>query len=159
MVTPLQLAHVYATIGGYGIERPLSITRIDPPVIGTRVMPEAIVHEVEHMMESVALPVRDYRIAVKTGTAKKIGPDGKYIDKYVAYTAGVAPASHPKYALVVVINDPSNGKYYGGAVSAPVFSQIMGDVLRLENVMPDGMPQGSENLIVMHSGEDTTPVL
>lgn len=82
MVTPLQLAHVYATIGGFGIERPLSITRIDPPVIGTQVMPESIVHEVEHMMESVALPggggtkaaVRDYRIAVKTGTAKKSVP-------------------------------------------------------------------------------------
>ena len=103
MVTSLQLAHVYATIGGFGIARPLSITRIDPPVMGTRVMPESIVHSVEHMMESVALPggggtkaaVRDYRVAVKTGTAKKIGPDGKYIDKYVAYTAGVAPASRP----------------------------------------------------------------
>ena len=42
MVTPLQLAHVYATIGSYGIERPLSITRIDPPVIGKRVMPEEL---------------------------------------------------------------------------------------------------------------------
>lgn len=61
MVTPLQLAHVYATIGGFGIERPLSITRIDPPVIGTRVMPENIVHSVEHMMESVALPGRRYQ--------------------------------------------------------------------------------------------------
>lgn len=68
----------------------------------------------------------------------------------MAYTAGVAPASRPQFALVVVMNDPSNGSYYGGAVSAPVFSQIMGDVLRLENVMPDGMPQGAENLIVMH---------
>jgi len=159
MVTPLQLAHVYATIGGFGISRPLSITRIDPPVIGHRVMPETLVHQVEHMMESVALPggggtkaaVRDYRVAVKTGTAKKIGDDGKYVDKYVAYTAGVAPASNPQFALVVVINEPQNGQYYGGAVSAPVFSQIMGDVLRLENVMPDGLPQGSDNLIVMHT--------
>ncbi|PLK82467.1 peptidoglycan synthase, partial [Klebsiella pneumoniae] len=167
MVTPLQLAHVYATIGGFGIARPLSITRIDPPVMGTRVMPESIVHSVEHMMESVALPggggtkaaVRDYRVAVKTGTAKKIGPDGKYIDKYVAYTAGVAPASRPQFALVVVMNDPSNGSYYGGAVSAPVFSQIMGDVLQLENVMPDGMPQGAENLIVMHDSHPQGPAL
>ncbi|VFS62920.1 Peptidoglycan synthase FtsI precursor [Raoultella planticola] len=77
----------------------------------------------------------------------------------MAYTAGVAPASRPQFALVVVINDPSNGAYYGGAVSAPVFSQIMGDVLRLENVMPDGMPQGSENLIVMHSGDAAPPAL
>jgi cell division protein FtsI (penicillin-binding protein 3) len=167
MVTPLQLAHVYATIGGFGISRPLSITRIDPPVMGHRVMSDEIVHQVEHMMESVALPggggikaaVNDYRVAVKTGTAKKIGPDGKYIDKYIAYTAGVAPASNPKYALVVVINDPENGKYYGGAVAAPVFSQIMGDVLRLENVMPDGIAPGSDNLIVMDHNHALSPPL
>lgn len=167
MVTPLQLAHVYATIGGFGMERPLSITRIDPPVIGHQVMSPEIVHQVEHMMESVALPggggikaaVHDYRVAVKTGTAKKIGPDGKYIDKYIAYTAGVVPASNPQYALVVVINDPQNGDYYGGAVSAPVFSQIMGDVLRLENVMPDGIAPGSDNLIVMHHSNSVAPAL
>lgn len=157
MVTPLQLAHVYATIGSYGLERPLSITRIDPPVIGTQVMPVPIVQEVEHMMESVALPggggvkaaVRDYRVAVKTGTAKKIDDGGNYVDKYVAYTAGVAPASRPVFALAVVINDPQNGAYYGGAVSAPVFSQIMGDVLRIENIKPDGLPADSSHLIVM----------
>ncbi|EGT0652357.1 peptidoglycan glycosyltransferase FtsI [Citrobacter freundii] len=167
MVTPLHLAHVYATIGSFGIYRPLSITRIDPPVIGTRVMPEALVHQVEHMMESVVLPggggtkaaVRDYRVAVKTGTAKKIGDDGKYVDKYVAYTAGVAPASDPKFALVVVINNPQNGAYYGGAVSAPVFSQIMGDVLRLENVKPDGMPADSDHLLVMHGSNVSSPSL
>jgi len=157
IVTPLQLAHVYATIGSYGVERPLSITRIDPPVMGTQVMPTEIVKEVEHMMESVALPggggvkaaVRDYRVAVKTGTAKKIDESGKYVDKYVAYTAGVAPASRPRFALAVVINDPQNGAYYGGAVSAPVFSQIMGDVLRLENIPPDGLAPESSHLIVM----------
>lgn len=158
MVTPLQLAHVYATIGSFGISRPLSITRVDPPVVGQRVMSEVIAHQVEHMMESVALPggggikaaVRGYRVAVKTGTAKKIGDDGKYIDKYIAYTAGVAPASNPRFALVVVINDPENGAYYGGAVSAPVFSQIMSDVLRLENIEPDGLPPGDTNLTVLN---------
>ncbi|UMX83769.1 hypothetical protein MJ561_18615 [Klebsiella pneumoniae] len=88
--------------------------RIDPPVMGTRVMPESV-HSVEHMMESVALPGGGAQSGGtrlpgggKTGTAKKIGPDGKYIDKYVA-TAGVAPASRPQFALVVVMNDPSNG--------------------------------------------------
>ncbi|WP_435955988.1 peptidoglycan glycosyltransferase FtsI [Dryocola sp. BD626] len=167
MVTPLQLAHVYATIGSFGISRPLSITRVDPPVVGSRVMSDRIAHQVEHMMESVALPggggtkaaVRGYRVAVKTGTAKKIGDDGRYIDKYVAYTAGVAPASNPRFALVVVINDPSNGAYYGGAVSAPVFSQIMGDVLRLENVEPDGLPPGDENLVVLNKTNGAAPAL
>ena len=51
---------------------------------------------------------------------------------------------------MVVINDPENGAYYGGAVSAPVFSQIMSDVLRLENIEPDGLPQGDTNLTVLN---------
>ena len=167
MVTPLQLAHVFATIGSFGISRPLSITRVDPPVVGKRVISARIAHQVEHMMESVALPggggtkaaVRGYRVAVKTGTAKKIGDDGKYIDKYIAYTAGVAPASNPRFALAVVINDPSNGAYYGGAVSAPVFSQIMGDVLRLENIEPDGLSPGDERLVLMNKKQEAAPAL
>jgi cell division protein FtsI (penicillin-binding protein 3) len=165
MVTPLQLAHVYATIGSYGIARPLSITRVDPPVEGKRVMSAEITHEVEHMMESVALPggggikaaVHGYRVAIKTGTAKKIGDDGKYVNKYIAYTAGVAPASNPRFALVVVLNNPSNGAYYGGAVAAPVFSQIMGDVLRLENIKPDGLAPGDDNLVVLNKEKSVPP--
>lgn len=81
MVTPLQLARVYATIGSYGVYRPLSITKVDPPVPGERIFPESIVRTVVHMMESVALPggggvkaaIKGYRIAIKTGTAKKSG--------------------------------------------------------------------------------------
>jgi len=156
MVTPLQLARVYATIGSYGINRPLSITKVDPPVAGERVFPENLVKTVMHMMESVALPggggvkaaIKGYRIAIKTGTAKKVGPDGRYVNKYIAYTAGVAPASRPRFALVVVINDPQAGKYYGGAVSAPVFGAIMGGVLRTMNIEPDALPTVDKNELV-----------
>ncbi|WP_409158552.1 peptidoglycan glycosyltransferase FtsI [Pectobacterium sp. B2J-2] len=161
MVTPLQLARVYATIGSFGIYRPLSITKVDPPVPGERVFPEALVRSVVHMMESVALPggggtkaaIKGYRIAIKTGTAKKVGPDGKYINKYIAYTAGVAPASNPRFALVVVINDPQAGKYYGGAVSAPIFGAIMGGVLRTMNIEPDALPTGDKNEFVINREE------
>ncbi|NDL61294.1 peptidoglycan glycosyltransferase FtsI [Acerihabitans arboris] len=161
MVTPLQLARVYATVGSLGILRPLSITKVDPPVAGERVFPEALVRTVVHMMESVALPggggtkaaIKGYRIAIKTGTAKKVGPDGQYINKYIAYTAGVAPASQPRFALVVVINDPQAGKYYGGAVSAPVFGAIMGGVLRTMNVEPDALQTGDKNDMVTNQKE------
>ncbi|AUQ26787.1 peptidoglycan glycosyltransferase FtsI [Dickeya zeae] len=161
MVTPLQLARVYATIGSFGIYRPLSITKVDPPVPGERVFSEQIVRTVVHMMESVALPggggtkaaVKGYRIAIKTGTAKKVGPDGKYINKYIAYTAGVAPASNPRFALVVVINDPQAGKYYGGAVSAPVFGAIMGGVLRTMNIEPDALATGEKSEFVINRKE------
>ncbi|KAA1194960.1 peptidoglycan glycosyltransferase FtsI [Photorhabdus heterorhabditis] len=163
MVTPLQLARVYATIGSLGIYRPLSITKVDPPVPGTRVFPEPVMRTVVHMMESVALPggggtraaIKGYRIAIKTGTAKKLGPDGKYINRYIAYTAGIAPASNPRFALVVVINDPLAGKYYGGAISAPVFGTIMGGVLRIMNVEPDALAAGDKNEFVINKKEDT----
>ncbi|MXP67180.1 peptidoglycan glycosyltransferase FtsI [Pantoea sp. Aalb] len=148
MVTPLQLARVYATIGSYGLTYPMSIIKVDSPVLGKRVFPENIVKTVIHMMESVALPggggikasVKGYRIAIKTGTAKKVNSKGHYINKYIAYTAGIAPVSHPRFALVVVINNPQAGKYYGGTVSAPVFSAIMGKVLRTMNIAPDALP-------------------
>ncbi|MGL9733577.1 MAG: peptidoglycan glycosyltransferase FtsI [Symbiopectobacterium sp.] len=161
MVTPLQLARVYATIGSYGIYRPLSITKVDPPVPGERIFAEPIVRTVVHMMESVALPggggtkaaIKGYRVAIKTGTVKKVGPDGKYINKYIAYTAGITPASNPRFALVVVINDPKAGNYYGGAVSAPVFGAIMSGVLRTMNVKPDALPIGDKNDFMINHKE------
>ncbi|VFP79838.1 Peptidoglycan D,D-transpeptidase FtsI [Candidatus Erwinia haradaeae] len=145
MLTPLQLARVYATFGSYGIYRPLSIIKVNPPVEGKRVFPESIVRTVLHMMESVSLPggsgvkaaIKGYRIAIKTGTVKKVGPNGKFINRYIAYTAGIAPASKPRFALVVIVNDPQAGEYYGGAVSAPIFSAIMGGVLHVMHIKPD----------------------
>lgn len=151
-VTPLQLARAYATLGSFGIYRPVSITKVDPPVIGERVLPEKVTREVVKMMESVAdkgeggakAAVDGYRVAIKTGTAKKTetkkGENGKnitfYVDKYIAYTAGIAPASDPRFALVVLVNDPK-GAYYGGAVSAPLFSKIMGYTLKSYKIKPD----------------------
>lgn len=114
------------------------------------------------MMESVALPggggvkaaIKGHRIAIKP-VREKVGPDGRHINKYIAYTAGVAPASQPRFALVVVLNDPQAGKYYGGAVSAPVFGAIMGGVLRTMNIEPDALTTGDKNEFVINQGEGT----
>ena len=139
--TPLQIARAYATLGSYGIYRPLSITKVDPPVIGQRVFSEKASKEVVGILEKVAIKnkramVEGYRVGVKTGTARKI-ENGHYVNKYVAFTAGLAPISDPRYALVILINDPKAGQYYGGAVSAPVFSSIMGYALRANGIAPD----------------------
>ncbi|STO54604.1 peptidoglycan synthetase FtsI [Canicola haemoglobinophilus] len=139
--TPLQIARAYVTLGSFGIYRPLSITKVDPPVIGQRVFSEKITRDVVNMMEKVAIKnkramVEGYRVGIKTGTAKKI-ENGRYVDKYIAYTAGIAPISNPRYALVVLINDPKGSEYYGGVVSAPIFSNIMGYALRVNNIPPD----------------------
>ena len=142
--TPLQIARAYATLGSYGIYRPLSITKVDPPVIGQRVFSEKASKEVVGILEKVAIKnkramVEGYRVGVKTGTARKI-ENGHYVNKYVAFTAGLAPISDPRYALVILINDPKAGQYYGGAVSAPVFSSIMGYALRANGIAPDAEP-------------------
>lgn len=144
MVTPLQLARAYATIGSYGVYRPISILKINEPVKGQRIVSEKTAKIVVGLMEAVAVSggghkasVPGYSVAVKTGTAKKLGASGKYVNQYIAYTAGIAPASNPRYSLVVIIDNPKAGQYYGGSVSAPIFSRIMGGVLRTMNIKPD----------------------
>lgn len=142
--TPVQIARAYMTLGSFGIYRPLSITKVDPPVIGNRVFSEKITRDVVNIMEKVAIKnkhalVEGYRVAIKTGTAKKI-EKGHYVDKYMAYTAGIAPVTDPRFALVILIDEPKARQYYGGAVSAPVFSAIMGAALRAYNITPDGVP-------------------
>jgi len=81
-----------------------------------------------------------YRVAGKTGTAWKASDSGGYsTDKYMAIFGGVVPASHPRLACVVVIDEPSAGTYYGGEVSAPVFSAVMSGALRLLAIPPDDL--------------------
>ncbi|MGH8180479.1 MAG: peptidoglycan D,D-transpeptidase FtsI family protein, partial [Steroidobacteraceae bacterium] len=144
-VTTLQLAHAYAAVGGLGITRPISFLRVDAPPEGTRVMDPRLCRELIAMMRSVismegtaplaAIP--GYTVSGKTGTAWK-ADDGAYEEHhYVSVFAGVAPASAPRLAAAVFINDPENGIHQGGDVSAPVFSKVIGRALRLMAVAPD----------------------
>jgi cell division protein FtsI (penicillin-binding protein 3) len=144
-VTPLQLAQGYAAIGALGVLRPLTIRHRMQVVPGERVLSEQVARQLIGMMESVVregtgtrAAIPGYRVAGKTGTAlKSNGAGGYFDDRYFAIFGGVAPASNPRLAAVVVIDEPSAGKYYGGEVSAPVFGKVMGGALRLLGVAPD----------------------
>ena len=147
-VTPLQLAQAYAVLGAGGIRRPVSLRKLDAPPAGERVLDEPVTRELVRMMESVVsnegtakrAAVMGYRVAGKTGTAWKASGAGGYsTDKYTAVFGGVVPASNPRLACVVVIDEPSSGIYYGGEVSAPVFSAVMSGALRLLAVPPDDL--------------------
>jgi len=83
--------------------------------------------------------VPGYRIAGKTGTVKKSGAGGYVEDSYLALFAGIAPASNPRFAMVVMIDEPRGEKYYGGAVAAPVFAKVMAGALRMLDVPPDNV--------------------
>ena len=80
-----------------------------------------------------------YRVAGKTGTAWKSSAGGYSTDKYMAVFGGLVPATHPKLATVVVIDEPSGELHQGGHVAAPVFSNVMTGALRLMDVPPDDL--------------------
>jgi cell division protein FtsI (penicillin-binding protein 3) len=144
-VTPLQLAHAYATVGAFGTARPVSFLRLEGPQNGERALDERVCRELVGMLESVVAAegtgklaaIPGYRVAGKTGTAWKATAGGYSTDRYMAVWGGVAPASAPRLAAVVVIDEPSAGQHRGGQVAAPVFSRVVGGALRLLAVAPD----------------------
>jgi cell division protein FtsI (penicillin-binding protein 3) len=147
-VTPLQLAQAYAVIGDHGNMRPISLVGLDQPNEGDQVISEDTAVAVRRMLEEVVRPggtgtkasVDGYRIAGKTGTAWKFAAGGYSEDKYISIFAGLAPASDPRLATVVVIDEPHGELYYGSDVAAPVFADVMTESLRLLAVAPDAMP-------------------
>jgi cell division protein FtsI (penicillin-binding protein 3) len=146
-VTPLQLAQAYAVLGTGGIRRPVSLRRVDTPPEGERVLEPAVVKELVRMMESVVsetgtarrAAVMGYRVSGKTGTAWKAANGGYNATKYMAVFGGLVPASDPRLAAVVVIDEPSAGRFYGGDVAAPVFAEVMSGALRLLAIPPDDL--------------------
>ncbi|GAA3716176.1 peptidoglycan glycosyltransferase FtsI [Oceanisphaera sediminis] len=144
-VTPLQLAQSYAVLANGGVRYPLSIIKRSKPPVGEQVVPKQHADAVLHMLESVIGPggtarkaaIPGYRVAGKTGTSRKAIAGG-YGSDYVGLFAGMAPASNPRLAMVVVMNEPQGDKYYGGDVAAPVFAEVMSGALQLLNIRPDG---------------------
>jgi len=158
-VTPLQLAHAYATLGAGGVSRPVTLRRADQPVAGQRVVDEHVARELLSMMEAVvsqdgtgkSAALAGYRVAGKTGTAWKLSENGYGADgdrKYMATFGGVVPASRPKLAAIVVIDEPGGQLFYAGDVAAPVFANVMAGALRLLGVPPDGLDQLPQSIMV-----------
>lgn len=147
-VTVLQLAHAYAALGNDGWVQPVSLIALDQPKDGRRVVAAETARAVVHMLEEVVMPggtgtkadVAGYRVAGKTGTAWKFAAGGYSEDEYVSIFAGLAPASDPRLAAVVVIDEPHGAFYYGSDVAAPVFADVMSESLRLLAVPPDALP-------------------
>jgi cell division protein FtsI (penicillin-binding protein 3) len=146
-VTPLQLAQAYATIGAGGMHRPVSFRRAQGQVAGERVLPERIARDLVGLLEEAVKPagtgvkaaVPGYRVAGKTGTAWKATAGGYSTDKYLSVFAGVVPASRPRLAVVVMVDEPGGTLYYGGDVAAPVFASVVAGALRLMSVAPDDL--------------------
>ena len=146
-MTPLQLAQAYSVLAGDGLYRPVSLIRVEKPTIARRVVSPETARNVIAMLEHVVseegtglkATVTGYRVAGKTGTARKSGAGGYSDDGHTAVFAGLVPVTAPRLVIVVVVDEPQGGVYYGGDVAAPVFSAVAAGALRILAVPPDGV--------------------
>lgn len=141
----MQLARAYTIFASGGELKPISLLKQNMPVMGQRVISRDTAQAMNRMLEMATKPggtaplaqISGYRVAGKTGTAHKL-IDGQYANKrYISTFVGYAPASNPRLIIAVMIDEPSAGKYFGGAVAAPVFSNVMSGALRILNIPPD----------------------
>ena len=144
-VSLLQLARSYSLFTRDGELLPLSLTRVEGPVIGKSVISAQTARQVRHMLEMAVSPggtapraqIMGYRVGGKTGTAHKQENGGYAAKKYISSFVGFAPVSDPRLVIAVMIDEPSNGQHYGGQVAAPVFASVMAGALRRLEVPPD----------------------
>jgi cell division protein FtsI (penicillin-binding protein 3) len=144
-VSLLQLARAYSIFTSDGELKPVTLVKRETPAAGAPVISAKTARAVRNMLELAVQPggtapraqITGYRVAGKTGTARKIEGKGYVAGKYIASFVGFAPVSAPRLIVAVMIDEPSAGQYYGGAVAAPVFSRVTAEALRLLAVPPD----------------------
>ncbi len=149
-VTAIQLVHAFSALANNGRLAPLTLIKTDKAPQTTQVLPEAVAKTMQGMLQQVIEAPRGvfraqvpaYHVGGKSGTARKtsVGTKGYAENSYRSLFAGFGPMSDPRYAIVVVIDEPTKAGYFGGLVSAPVFSRVMSGTLRLMNVTPDNLP-------------------
>ena len=144
-VSALQLARAYTVFTNDGVLLPVTFLKRDGDVIGKQIISTKTARVMAQMLETVTeqggtatkSQVSGYRISGKTGTAYKL-VNGQYAEnQYLSSFVGYGPSSNPRYIIAVSIDEPSAGKYFGGDVSAPVFSKVMSQALRMSGVLPD----------------------
>ncbi len=144
-VSLFQLAHAYTIFGRDGDLVPVTMFKMNEPAAGVPVIDVRHAKAVRHMLHMVTSPggtaqkaqAMGYSVGGKTGTAHKVEGKGYAAKKYRGVFAGLAPIDAPRIAVAVMIDEPSNGKYFGGDTAAPVFSQTVQQTLRVLGVEPD----------------------
>ena len=148
-VSLFQLAQAYSMVANDGVlvaPTLMRTDRSDAAPASQRLMSAAHAQAVRHMLHLAAGPegtaplaqVEGYTVGGKTGTAHKSeGKKGYAAKRYRSTFVGMAPIDHPRIVVAVSIDEPSNGKYFGGEIAAPIFSRTVGATLRVLGVQPD----------------------
>jgi cell division protein FtsI (penicillin-binding protein 3) len=140
-----QLAQAYTVFARDGEVAPVSLLKRQDKVAGVRVMNAQNAASVRHMLHMVTGPegtapkaqTMGYSVGGKTGTAHKLDGKTYAAKKYRGFFVGLAPIDNPRIVVAVMIDEPTAGRYYGGDVAAPVFSQTVQQTLRMLEVQPD----------------------
>ena len=140
-----QLAQAYSVFARDGELVPMSLIKTQNSVSGARVFSVQNATAVRHMLHMVASPggtamkaqTMGYSVGGKTGTAHKVEGKGYAGKKYRGFFVGIAPIDNPRIVVAVMVDEPTNGLYFGGDVAAPVFSQTVQQTLRMMGVQPD----------------------
>lgn len=140
-----QLAHAYSVFGRDGELAPVTMLKSTQPAGGVRVIEASHASAVRNMLHMVTGPggtapkaqTMGYSVGGKTGTAHKVEGRGYADKKYRGFFVGLAPIDQPRIVVAVMIDEPTNGKYFGGDVAAPVFSDTVQQTLRLLGIQPD----------------------
>lgn len=145
-VTTLQLAHAYSILANGGISVPVSFVKVSDPPLGKHVVRSDVADEVLQMLDAVVekggtgrrAKINGYHVAGKTGTAYIATSNGYDRHRYMSSFVGIAPVTHPRFVVAVVIRDPK-GQHFGALVAAPVFAKVMEGTLRVYDVAPDNL--------------------
>jgi cell division protein FtsI (penicillin-binding protein 3) len=140
-----QMAHSYTALAHDGEVLPATMIKRNEPVHGVKVFSAQTAAAVRKMLQMAAGPggtgqkaqTVGYSVGGKSGTARKQVGKGYATNRYRAWFTGMAPIEQPRVIVAVMIDEPSNGEFYGGVVAAPVFSEVVQQTLRLMNVPPD----------------------
>lgn len=158
-----QMARAYTVFGHDGQIIDATLLKRDEPAVGVQVFSPKTALEVRKMLQMAAGPggtgqkaqTLGYSVGGKSGTGyKQVGKSyGTDKDrKYRGWFVGMAPIDNPRVIVAVMIDEPRAGKYYGGEVAAPVFSELVQQALRMKNVQPD---MSVKPQIVMHTVEES----
>lgn len=148
-VTGLQLVRAYIPIAGDGTIRPLTLLRQDQAPPGERAISASTARQVRQYLEAVVTPtgtarraaVEGYMVAGKTGTVRKVAATGGYNRNYQSIFVGMVPARQPELLAMVMVDEPRGEEYYGGAIAAPVFREVIKDSLRMLQIPPQHIPE------------------
>jgi cell division protein FtsI (penicillin-binding protein 3) len=140
-----QMARSYTAFAHDGQIIPATMLKRQDPAVGVQVFAPQHAAAVRKMLQMAAGPggtgqraqTVGYSVGGKSGTAHKQVGKGYASNRYRSWFTGMAPIEQPRIVVAVMIDEPSNGQYYGGLVAAPVFSEVVQQTLRLMGVSPD----------------------